>query len=101
MAANSAALRRGASQLAGGLGQLNAQVPTLTAGVNQLANGTQQLNANSPKLADGALQGLTTDLEKLRTGANELSEGSNTLSTKVTEYTLGVDKAYAGAQTLT
>lgn len=47
------------------------------------------------------LQGLTTDLEKLRTGANELSEGSNTLSTKVTEYTLGVDKAYAGAQTLT
>ncbi len=47
------------------------------------------------------LQGLTTDLERLRTGANELSKGSNTLSTKVTEYTLGVDKAYAGAQLLT
>ena len=58
-------LANGGNQLAGGLGQLNAQVPTLTNGINQLANGTQQLAANSGQLIDGA---------------NKISEGNGTLA---------------------
>lgn len=78
-------LTSGANQLAGGLGQLNAQVPTLTGGIDQLAAGTSQLAANSAAL---------------RSGANQLAGGLGQMNAQVPTLTSGVDQLANGTQQL-
>lgn len=78
-------LTSGANQLAGGLGQLNAQVPTLTGGIAQLAAGTSQLAANSAAL---------------RSGANQLAGGLGQMNAQVPTLTSGVDQLANGTQQL-
>ncbi len=59
----------------------------------------EKLNTvDTSKLDD--LQGLTSQLEELKAGADKLAAGSATLKSGVNEYTLGVDQAYAGANKL-
>ena len=59
----------------------------------------EKLNTvDTSKLDD--LQGLTSQLEELKAGADKLATGSATLKSGVNEYTLGVDQAYAGANKL-
>lgn len=78
-------LTSGANQLAGGLGQLNAQVPTLTGGIDQLAAGTSQLAANSAAL---------------RSGASQLAGGLGQMNAQVPTLTSGVDQLANGTQQL-
>lgn len=78
-------LTSGANQLAGGLGQLNAQVPTLTGGIDQLASGTSQLAANSAAL---------------RSGASQLAGGLGQMNAQVPTLTSGVDQLANGTQQL-
>lgn len=79
-------LTSGANQLAGGLGQLNAQVPTLTGGINQLAAGTSQLAANSAALRSGASQlagglgQMNAQVPTLTSGVNQLANGTQQLN---------------------
>lgn len=79
-------LTSGANQLAGGLGQLNAQVPTLTGGIDQLAAGTSQLAANSAALRSGASQlagglgQMNAQVPTLTSGVNQLANGTQQLN---------------------
>lgn len=79
-------LTSGANQLAGGLGQLNAQVPTLTGGIDQLASGTSQLAANSAALRSGASQlagglgQMNAQVPTLTSGVNQLANGTQQLN---------------------
>ena len=108
------ALNSGASQLAGGLGQLNAQVPTLTTGIARLANGTGQLTANSAALNSGASQlagglgqlnaqvpTLTSGIGQLANGTSQLAANSAALRSGASQLAGGLGQLNAQVPTLT
>lgn len=104
--ANNGLLNSGASQLAGGLGTLNANVPALTSGVSQLASGTSQLVANNGQLNSGASQlagGLGTlnaQIPTMTNGVNQLASGTGQLAANSSALTDGSDKIYKGNKKL-
>ena len=89
----------GANQLAGGLGQLNAQVPTLTGGIDQLASGTSQLAANSAALRSGASQ-LAGGLGQMNAQVPTLTSGVNQLANGTQQLNANSPKLAAGATQL-
>lgn len=104
--ANNGLLNSGASQLAGGLGTLNANVPALTSGVSQLASGTSQLVANNGQLNSGASQlagglgTLNTQIPTMTNGVNQLASGTGQLAANSSALTDGSDKIYKGNKKL-
>lgn len=106
LASKNAELNSGASQLAGGLGTLNANVPALTSGVSQLASGTSQLVANNGQLNSGASQlagGLGTlnaQIPTMTNGVNQLASGTGQLAANSSALTDGSDKIYKGNKKL-
>ena len=104
--ANNGLLNSGASQLAGGLGTLNANVPALISGVSQLASGTSQLVANNGQLNSGASQlagGLGTlnaQIPTMTNGVNQLASGTGQLAANSSALTDGSDKIYKGNKKL-
>lgn len=80
-----APILKNAQQMQGYITQVNALLDKLN-------------TVDTSKLDD--LQGLTSQLEELKAGADKLATGSATLKSGVNEYTLGVDQAYAGANKL-
>lgn len=80
-----AQILRNAQQMQGYVTQVNALLEKLN-------------TVDTSKLDE--LQGLTSQLEELKAGADKLATGSATLKSGVNEYTLGVDQAYAGANKL-
>ena len=104
---NSAALRQGAIQVAGGLATMNDQVPALTSGISQLDNGAASLSDGATSLASGLVtldqgagtaatsaQTLADGVARLASGAASAQTGSQTLSS-------GLATARSGSQTLT
>lgn len=106
LASKNAELNSGASQLAGGIGTLNANVPALTSGVSQLASGTSQLVANNGQLNSGASQlagGLGTlnaQIPTMTNGVNQLASGTGQLAANSSALTDGSDKIYKGNKKL-
>lgn len=104
--ANNGLLNSGASQLAGGLGTLNANVPALTSGVSQLASGTSQLVANNGQLNSGASQlagglgTLNTQIPTMTNGVNQLASGTGQLAANSSALTDGSNKIYKGNKKL-
>ena len=103
---NSAALRQGATQVAGGLATMNDQVPALTSGISQLDNGAASLSDGATSLASGLVtldqgtgtaassaQTLADGVARLASGAASAQTGSQTLSS-------GLATARSGSQTL-
>lgn len=89
---NSAALRQGATQVAGGLATMNDQVPALTSGISQLDNGAASLSDGATSLASG--------LVTLDQGAGTAASSAQTLADGVARLASGAASAQTGSQTL-
>ena len=89
---NSAALRQGASQVAGGLATMNSKVPALTSGITQLDAGAASLSEGATSLASG--------LVTLDQGAGTAASSAQALADGVSRLASGASSAQAGSQTL-
>src|SRR5699024_11341097 len=75
-------LLSGSAQLAGGIGQMNAQIPALTSGVNQLANGGNQLASGLGQM-NAQIPALTSGVNQLAKGGIQLAGGLGEVNTQV------------------
>jgi putative membrane protein len=94
----------GATQVAGGLGQLYDNAPALSSGAAQVSGGLGQLYDNGEKLKNGAAQvagglgQLQTNAPTLQNGAKTLAEGLNTLTTSAAPLKPGAQQLNEGIQ---
>ncbi|MDN6716225.1 MAG: YhgE/Pip family protein, partial [Lacticaseibacillus paracasei] len=89
-------LYTGSSQVSGGLGTLNHQVPVLTSGVNQLYAGSNQVSGGLGSL-NNQVPALTSGINQLYTGSSQVSGGLGTLNGQVPTLTNGVGQLTNGA----
>ncbi|WP_423241549.1 YhgE/Pip family protein [Ligilactobacillus salivarius] len=92
-------LTTGSAQLAGGIGQMNAQIPALTSGVNQLANGGNQLASGLGQM-NAQIPALTSGVNQLANGGNQLAGGLGQLNAQVPTLTNGINQLANGTQQL-
>ncbi|HBU67718.1 YhgE/Pip domain-containing protein [Ligilactobacillus salivarius] len=92
-------LTTGSAQLAGGIGQMNAQIPALTSGVNQLANGGNQLASGLAQM-NAQIPALTSGVNQLANGGNQLAGGLGQLNAQVPTLTNGINQLANGTQQL-
>lgn len=95
----------GASAIAAGADQLNANMPTLADGVSKLNSGASALATGAADLSTGANQlaagtvELKTGVDTLASGASQLSSGSKTLKDGIATFKAeGIDKLVDFAQ---
>ncbi len=81
-----------ATQLLGGINELNKQVAPLPAGVAQLSSGASQLSTGASQVSGGVTQ--------LSGGATELSGGASQLSDGVSQLSGGASQLSSGASQL-
>ena len=96
---SSKGLTQGASELAGGLGELSTGAAALAEGTESLVSGTAALDAGAQKAAQGSGV-LAASGAQLAQGASALAEGTQALSTGISSASEGSGKLYIGAQAL-
>ncbi|WP_172120574.1 YhgE/Pip domain-containing protein [Actinomyces faecalis] len=103
---NSASLRQGASDVAGGLATMNDKVPALTTGISRLDSGAASLSDGATSLASGLVtldQGTgtaATSAQTLADGVARLASGASSAQTGSQTLADGLGTAQTGSQTL-